>query len=27
MKEFHQSFSTQPGDKLYRTDDQIILIW
>ena len=27
MKEFHQSFSTQPGDKLYRADDQIILIW
>jgi len=27
MKEFHQSFSTQPGDKLYRSDDDIILIW
>ena len=27
MKEFHQSFSTPPGDKLYRADDQIILIW
>ena len=27
MKEFHQSFSTQPGDKLYRSDEEIILIW
>ena len=27
MKEFHQSFSTRPGDKLYKPDDEIILIW
>ena len=27
MKEFHQSFSTKKGDKLFRPDDEIILIW
>jgi len=27
MKEFHKAFSTEKGDKLYKSDDDIILIW
>lgn len=27
MKEFHKAFSTEKGDKLYKSDDEIILIW
>tara|TARA_Y100000589_G_scaffold250952_1_gene239109 strand:- start:7308 stop:9335 length:2028 start_codon:yes stop_codon:yes gene_type:complete len=27
MKEFHKAFSTEKGDKLYKSDNDIILIW
>ena len=27
MKEFHKAFSTEKGDKLYKPDNDIILIW
>ena len=27
VKEFHKAFSTEKGDKLYKSDNDIILIW